>query len=40
MDRCTVDGEEVRPQPGGFYGGWVTSQVVGPFKGDPGTMHW
>jgi uncharacterized protein (DUF427 family) len=40
MDRCTVDGEEVRPQPGGFYGGWVTSRVVGPFKGDPGTMHW
>jgi uncharacterized protein (DUF427 family) len=40
MDRCTVDGEEVRPQPGGFYGGWVTSRVVGPFKGDPGTMFW
>ena len=27
-------------QPGGFYGGWVTSRVVGPFKGDPGTMFW
>ncbi len=40
MDRCTVDGEVVRPQPGGFYGGWVTSTVVGPFKGDPGTMSW
>ena len=40
MDRCTVDGEVVRPQPGGFYGGWVTSRVVGPFKGDPGTMVW
>jgi len=40
MDRCTVDGEVVRPQPGGFYGGWVTSAVVGPFKGDPGTMSW
>ncbi len=40
MDRCTVDGEVVRPQPGGFYGGWVTSKVVGPFKGDPGTMSW
>ena len=40
MDRCTVDGEVVRPQPGGFYGGWVTSRVVGPFKGDPGTMFW
>ena len=40
MDRCTVAGEVVRPQPGGFYGGWVTSRVVGPFKGDPGTMFW
>jgi uncharacterized protein (DUF427 family) len=40
MDRCTVDGEVVRAQPGGFYGGWVTSAVVGPFKGDPGTMFW
>ena len=40
MDRCTVDGEVVQPQPGGFYGGWVTSRVVGPFKGDPGTMFW
>ena len=40
MDTCTVDGEVVRPQPGGFYGGWVTTRVVGPFKGEPGTMHW
>ena len=40
VDRCTVDGEVVRPQPGGFYGGWVTDAVVGPFKGDPGTMFW
>jgi uncharacterized protein (DUF427 family) len=40
MDRCTVDGEVVVAQPGGFYGGWVTSKVVGPFKGDPGTMFW
>ena len=40
MDRCLVDGEVVRPQPGGFYGGWVTSRVVGPFKGGPGTQHW
>ena len=40
MDRCTVDGEVVRPQPGGFYGGWVTSAVVGPFKGQPGTQFW
>ena len=40
MDRCTVDGEVVVAQPGGFYGGWVTSRVVGPFKGEPGTMFW
>jgi len=40
MDRCTVDGEVVTPQPGGFYGGWVTSRVAGPFKGEPGTEFW
>jgi uncharacterized protein (DUF427 family) len=40
MDECTVNGEDVTPQPGGFYGGWVTSNVVGPFKGEPGTMGW
>ena len=40
MDSCTVDGEEVTPQPGGFYGGWITSDVVGPFKGEEGTLHW
>jgi len=40
MDRCTVDGELVRPQPGGFYGGWITSKVSGPFKGEPGTQFW
>lgn len=33
MDACSVDGEEVTPQPGGFYGGWITSEIVGPFKG-------
>lgn len=37
---CYVDGERVEPQPGRFYGGWVTSDVVGPFKGEPGTGHW
>ncbi len=37
---CYVDGERVRPQPGAFYGGWVTSGIVGPFKGEPGTGHW
>ena len=40
VDRCTVDGETVVPQPGGFYGGWITSRVVGPFKGIPGSMGW
>ncbi|MCL4262738.1 MAG: DUF427 domain-containing protein [Anaerolineae bacterium] len=40
MDFCTVDGEEVIPQPGGFYGGWITHDVVGPFKGDAGSELW
>ncbi len=40
MDRCEVGGEEARPQPGGFYGGWVTSWVSGPYKGEPGTSGW
>jgi uncharacterized protein (DUF427 family) len=40
MDRCTVDGEVVRAQEGGFYGGWVTDDVVGPFKGAPGSWGW
>ena len=40
VDRCTVDGEVVEPQPGGFYGGWITSRVTGPFKGAPGTSGW
>jgi len=40
MDRCTVGDEQARPQPGGFYGGWITSKVVGPFKGEPGTGFW
>ena len=40
MDACFVDDEQVTPQPGRFYGGWVTSNLVGPFKGAPGTMGW
>jgi uncharacterized protein (DUF427 family) len=40
MDRCTVDGEVVRAQEGGFYGGWITSRVAGPFKGVPGSWGW
>jgi uncharacterized protein (DUF427 family) len=37
---CFVNGNAVEPQPGGFYGGWITPDVVGPFKGEPGTMWW
>ena len=40
MDECYVDGELVTPQPGGYYEGWITKDVVGPFKGGPGTMGW
>ncbi len=40
MDAVLVDGEKARPQPGNFYGGWVTDDIVGPFKGEPGTMGW
>lgn len=40
MDQCTVDGEVVHPQAGGFYGGWITARVTGPFKGGPGTFGW
>ena len=35
VDRCTLEGEVVKPQPGNFYGGWITSWTIGPFKGDP-----
>ncbi len=37
---CSVDGETVRSQPGGFYGGWITDEIVGPWKGEPGTGGW
>ncbi|GAA4365787.1 DUF427 domain-containing protein [Nocardioides caricicola] len=40
MERCSVDGETVVAQEGGFYGGWITSRVTGPFKGAPGTRGW
>lgn len=40
MDKCTVDGEIVIPQPGNFYGGWITSDIVGPFKGIEGSWGW
>lgn len=37
---CFVNGQRVQPQPGGFYGGWITPELVGPFKGEPGTSGW
>ena len=37
---CRVDGDIARPQPGGFYGGWITAELVGPFKGEPGSHGW
>ena len=40
MDACFVDGERAAPQEGGFYGGWITSHVAGPFKGGRGTLGW
>ena len=40
VERATVDGEPVRAQAGDFYGGWITDDVVGPFKGEPGTRGW
>jgi uncharacterized protein (DUF427 family) len=40
MDACYVNDELVTPQPGDFYGGWITADIVGPFKGTPGTMGW
>lgn len=40
MDGCFVDGEKVVPQSGGFYGGWITKDLVGPFKGEPGSRGW
>jgi uncharacterized protein (DUF427 family) len=39
-DGCFVDGERVVPQAGNFYGGWITDDVVGPFKGEAGTQGW
>jgi uncharacterized protein (DUF427 family) len=40
LDECWVDDERVQPNPGSFYGGWITANVTGPFKGAPGTSHW
>ncbi len=40
LDECRVDGELVRAQPGSFYGGWITNDLIGPFKGGPGSIGW
>ncbi|MEO0574844.1 MAG: DUF427 domain-containing protein [Pseudomonadota bacterium] len=40
MDACYVGDDKVVAQPGGFYGGWITPDLTGPFKGAPGTTHW
>jgi uncharacterized protein (DUF427 family) len=40
MDECWLDEELVTPQEGGFYGGWITADIQGPFKGAPGTLGW
>ena len=40
MDACYVNDEQVQAQEGDFYGGWITSNIVGPFKGGPGTWGW
>ena len=40
MDACWLDGEKVEAQRGDFYGGWITSEIIGPFKGGPGTRGW
>lgn len=40
FDACYVDDEQVRPQPGGFYGGWITADLAGPFKGVDGSRFW
>jgi uncharacterized protein (DUF427 family) len=39
VDECFVDGHKVQPQPGGFYGGWITPDIIGPYKGGPGTLE-
>ena len=40
LDACWIDDERVDPNPGSFYGGWITDNVTGPFKGGPGTSNW
>ena len=40
VDECYLDDERVTPQAGEFYGGWITSEIEGPFKGEPGSEGW
>ena len=40
FEKCLVDGEQITPQPGGFYGGWISQYEAGPFKGIPGSRFW
>lgn len=40
LEECRVDGELITPQPGGFYGGWISQHEAGPFKGGPGSQFW
>lgn len=40
VDACFVGDDQVTPQPGDFYGGWITPNLVGPFKGAPDTEAW
>jgi hypothetical protein len=40
MDACYVDGERVQAQPGDCYGGWITGEIVGLYRGKPGTAGW
>jgi uncharacterized protein (DUF427 family) len=40
FEQCLVDGEPITPQPGGFYGGWISRHEAGPFKGGPGSRFW
>jgi len=40
FDACLIDGEKIIPQPGQFYGGWISRYEAGPFKGGPGSRFW
>lgn len=40
LDQCLINGEQITPQPGQFYGGWISQYEAGPFKGIPGSQFW